>query len=106
MANRLDLQNEFIGILGTSPEDSRVYFNPPKNLAMKYPCIRYSLSGIDDKRANDKLYNYTNKYDGVVIDRDPDSEIHMKILKHFPMCSFGRPYIADNLNHFPFTLYY
>ena len=106
MASRLNLQNEFIEVLETTPEDSRVYFDPPSNLTMKYPCIRYALSGIDDKRANDKLYNYTNKYDGVVIDRNPDSQIHMKILERFPMCSFGRPYKSDNLNHFPFTLYY
>lgn len=106
MASRLNLQNEFIEVLETTPEDSRVYFNPPSNLTMKYPCIRYVLSGMADRRANDKLYNYTNKYDGVVIDRDPDSQIHIKILERLPMCSFGKPYKADGLNHFPFTLYY
>jgi hypothetical protein len=28
------------------------------------------------------------------------------VLLHFKMCAFGRPYVADNLYHFPFTLYY
>lgn len=106
MASRLKLQSEFVEVLETTPEDSRVYFNPPQKLAMKYPCIRYSLSGIDTQRANDTLYNYTNKYDGVVIDKNPESPLPLKILERFPMCSFGKPYVAENLNHFPFTLYY
>jgi hypothetical protein len=73
---------------------------------MNYDAIRYGLSGKDLRRANDGIYQNTNQYEGVVITRDPDSEVPDSILRHFPMCSFGRPYVADNLHHFPFTLYY
>ena len=73
---------------------------------MQYDAIRYSLGGKDLKRANDKIYLNTNQYDGVVICRDPDTTIPDRLLSNFEMCSFGRPYTADNLNHYPFTLYY
>jgi hypothetical protein len=102
MANRLDLQAELEEIL----ESPNVYFQPPASIFMKYRCIRYSRSGYDVKHANNKIYNNTRRYDGVVIDPDPDSDIPDKMLNHFQMCSFGSAYTADNLNHFPFTIYY
>jgi hypothetical protein len=107
MANRLDLHDKFIDILGTKNEvESRVYFQPPASLKMKYPCIRYSKSTPRSNYANDGVYKTMNKYDGVVIDPNPDSVLPDEILHSLPMCSLGDPYAADNLNHFPFTLYF
>lgn len=102
MASRHELHEEFCTIL----ESRNVYYNPPESLKMNYPCIEYSLSGIDHKRANDRIYKNTNRYEVVVIDYDPDSMIHEKILMHFPMCRFDRGYVADNLYHKVITLYY
>lgn len=102
MARRLNLHEELCEILGTR----NVYYNPPESVKMNYDAIRYRLSGKDLKRANDGIYQNTNQYEGVVITRDPDSEVPDAILNHFQMCSFGRPYVADNLHHFPFTIYY
>ena len=102
MADRADLHEEFCTILGSR----NVYFRPPETVKMQYDAIRYDLGGKDIKRANNRLYVFTNQYEGVVITRNPDTTIPDDILAHFEMCSFGRPYIADNLNHYPFTLYY
>lgn len=102
MADRLDLQTELETILGSR----NVYFSPPPSIRMQYDAIRYELGGKDIKRADNRMYFYTNMYEGVVITRDPDSVIPDKLLSHFEMCSFGKPYVADNLNHYPFTLYY
>lgn len=102
MASRLELHEEFCEVLGTR----NVYFNPPESVKMSYDAIRYELAGKDIKRANNRLYLSTNQYDCVVITRDPDTTIPDAILSKFEMCSFGRPYKADNLNHYPFTLYY
>ena len=102
MASRLELHEELCTILGSR----NVYFQPPADVKMKYDAIRYKLSGKDTKRANNKLYQMTNEYDGVIITRNPDTTIPDDILKHFEMCRFGRPYTAENLNHYPFTLYY
>lgn len=102
MANRLILQAIFEEILGSR----NVYFQPPESVKMSYDAIRYELAGKDIKRANNKIYRMTNRYDGVVITRNPDTDIPDKLLVNFEMCSLGRPYVADNLNHYPFTLYF
>lgn len=102
MADRLNLHAEFESILGSK----NVYFQPPASVRMHYDAIRYELAGKDLIRANDRIYHMVNRYDGVVIATDPDCTIPDAILMHFPMCSFGSPYVADNLNHFPFTIYY
>ena len=102
MASRLELHEELCEILGSR----NVYFQAPSSVKMQYDAIRYELSDKDLKRANNKIYQNTNQYSGVVITRDPDTTIPDEILSHFEMCSFGRPYTSDNLNHYPFTLYY
>ena len=102
MADRLFLHAELEELLGSK----NVYFQPPASVQMKYDAIRYELSGKDLTRANDRIYRMVNEYSGVVISRDPECPIPDAILMHFEMVGFGRPYIADNLYHFPFTLYY
>lgn len=102
MGSRLELQTELEKILGAK----QVYYQPPSSAQMKYDAIRYALVGKDLKRANNKIYVSVNQYDGVVIARNPDTEIPDRILSHFEMVSFGRPYTASNLNHYPFTIYY
>ena len=102
MATRLTLHEELCELLGSS----NVYFQPPESVKMKYDAIRYELGGKDLKRANNKVYQNTNRYECVLITRDPDTTIPDAIISHFEMCSFGRPYTADNLNHYPFTIYY
>lgn len=102
MADRLELHEELCAILGSR----NAYYQPPASIKMQYPCIRYSSDGNDAVHADNRVYRKVNRYEGVVIDSDPDSKFPDMILEHFPMCSLGRGYTADNLNHFPFTLYY
>ena len=102
MASRLNLHEELCEILGSR----NVYFQPPASVKMQYDAIRYELGTKDLKRANNAIYRSTNQYEGVVITRDPDTTIPDKLLAHFEMCSLGRPYPSDNLNHYPFTIYY
>ena len=107
MGSRLELHNEFIDVLGTKGKaESRVYFNPPESVKMKYDCIRYALASPNVKRANNTAYNITPLYEGVVISKSPDCNIPMLLLARFSMCRLGNPYPADNLYHFPFEIYY
>ena len=102
MATRLELHEELCDLLGSR----NVYFQPPESFKLTYPCIVYSLDGVNKQNANDSMYKNTNQYKITTIDADPDGDIHMKILRHFPMCSFDRGYKSDNLNHNSLTLYY
>ena len=101
MASRLELQSKLEELL----ESRNVYYQPPNNLTMSYDAIRYSLSRKDIAFADDKKYKNMNCYDLIVISRKPDPPVVDKILE-LPYSSLGRSYVADNLNHYPITLYY
>ena len=101
MGKRLDLHATFEELLGSD----NVYFQPPASVRMEYPAIVYSRSNIVNERADDSVYRQLPAYEVTVIDRDPDSDIVFKVAQ-LPYCSFDRHYIADNLNHDTFTLYY
>lgn len=101
MASRLSLHKLLTDILGSQ----FVYYQPPESIKMSYPAIRYSLSDVDVKHANDSIYKSMNRYELILIDANPESAFFKKLLK-LPYCSFDRHYSANNLNHFVFTLYY
>ena len=101
-ARRLELHGELCGILGSS----YVYFQPPSSVKLTYPCIIYSKSNVDTKHANNSIYRATDRYEIIVIGLDPDTDLADRILHCFPMCSFDRRYVKDNLYHDVLTLYY
>lgn len=101
MRSQVDLQSKLEELL----ESRNVYYNPPANLKMQYDAIRYSLASPNVRHANDAKYSRFNCYELLVISLESDPEINEKLMK-LPYCSMGTPYISDNLNHYPFTLYW
>ena len=101
MAQRLSLQSLLEEILGSR----NVYFQPPENIRVDYPCIVYSLSDIDSKHADNLLYHYQKKYTLTLASRDPDTDLVDKLLT-LPMCSYDRSFVSDNLNHYVFDIYF
>ena len=83
----------------------KVYFQPPTNVRLEYPCIVYHRDFADTKFADDTPYNHTKRYMIIVIDRDPDSEIPDKVAA-LPMSLFNRFYTADDLNHDVYNVYF
>lgn len=84
---------------------SNVYFQPPETVKLKYPCIIYSLSVLDNAFADNKPYLHRKRYTVMVIDRDPDSLIP-GVVAELPYCRHDRSYTVDNLYHHVFTLYH
>lgn len=101
MGTRLDLHEVLCDILGSRS----VYFQPPASVKMTYPAIVYGLSGIDSNHANNSPYRQVRSYTVTLIDKNPDSPI-IGDLSRLPACRFDRHYVADNLNHYVFTLYF
>lgn len=101
MAPRLDLHAIFKEILDTG----QVYFQPPPDVQMEYPCIVYKRDFVLINYADDNPYKYMKRYLVTVIDRDPDSAIPDKV-RQLPMCSYDRFYTADQLNHDVFKLFF
>ena len=101
MGLRLNLQK----ILEDIPGVKKVYFQPPDNTQMIYPCIVFEMSSADTQFADNKPYTYTKRYQVTVFDRNPDSLIPDNIAM-LPMCVFDRPFVSDGLHHWVFNLYY
>lgn len=102
MNDRIELKNKLESISGVKA----IYFQPPSTVKLKYPCIIYNRSGGRTIFSDDYPYLFRTRYLVTVIDKDPDSKIPDIIAKSFQMCIAETPYTADNLNHFPFSLYY
>lgn len=81
-----------------------VYFEPTENTKLKYPCIIYKLSQFYTAHADNRLYAMKPKYEVTVIDKDPESRLPFQLIE-FPLCTFDRYYVADNLHHWTFGVY-
>jgi len=101
MAQRLELQEVLREILGSD----QVYFQPPPNIKMVYPCVVYRRDYLSTKFADDRPYSLKKRYQVTVIDEDPDSVIPDKVAE-LPLCVFDRHFTADNLNHDVFKLFF
>lgn len=82
-----------------------VYFQPPENLIMRYPCIVYSLSGDEVKHADNQTYLSRLEYDVTCISKQPDNTVASR-LSMLPYFSFSRRYVKDNLYHDSLTVYF
>lgn len=101
-ASRLKLQTTLEEMLGSRS----VYYQTPESVKMEYPCIRYSKSSIDIRRANNSIYSTMNRYEIIVIDKKADNPVIEQMLTNLPYCSYDRHYVSDNLHHDVLTLYY
>lgn len=83
-----------------------VKYQPPSKKDLTYPCILYEQSNGKTRFANNYPYTFEKKYTLTLIDPDPDS-VYVEILAtSFQKIVMDRAYIADNLNHYVFTLYW
>ena len=97
---RLNLQEELEGFLGSR----NVYYQPPETIKLKYPCIIYEKSRVQQVYANNNTYLKHKEYSITVIYREADSDLPDRMLDSFKLISFDRHYKADNLYHDVFTI--
>ena len=108
MGTRIDLQKQLATFLECpySGLTCRVYFQPPTNTVMKYPCFVYSRNNGNQLFADNKTYRFKQRYQVTYISKNPDcGEVITKMLT-LPYCSYDRHYVADTLHHDVFTIYY
>lgn len=102
MDRRLELSKKLHEILGTK----NVYFQPGPKAKMEFPCIVYTESLPYTNFSNNKTYNKTKLYNVKYISRTPINPVDEKLLAEFLMIKPRAFYIADNLNHWPYDLYF
>lgn len=98
---RLELHEILQSIL----PDGKIYFQPPENVKLTYPCIIYKLANIDTIKADDIKYLKHKQYEVTLIHRDPDNTIY-ETIEELPYCDFDRSFVSDNLYHYAFTLFF
>ena len=92
-------------LLKTTINSENVYFQPPPNLQLKFPCVIYKRALGDTKFADNKPYNHQVGYLLQVVDADPDSLLPEKIAE-LPKCVFERHYTTNNMNYTLYNIYY
>lgn len=98
-----DRQPQFQALLeGVLP---KVYFQPPSNVKMEYPCIVYDLATGRTEYANNVPYSYTQQYEVKLIGRAPQPEKFHQ-LAFLPRSRHSLSYVAENLNHDVFLIYF
>lgn len=84
---------------------NHVYYQPPENVKLNYPCIVYSRISGPTGFADDQPYLKQKKYKVTVIDKNPDSEIAER-LSGLKGCSFDTAFTSNNLNHLVYNINY
>lgn len=99
MAPRLELHQILESFVGN------VYFQPPTNVKLVYPCIVYHRDYAKTEFADNGPYTFMHRYMITVIDKDPDSDIPGKVAA-MPRTLFNRFFVAADLNHDIYTTYF
>ena len=102
LPHREELSSKLRTILG----NKNTYFQPPENIKMSYPCAVYSMDSVLQYYANNQVYMYDRRYMITFISHDPDNLYYEGMIEQFDHVEFDRRYIADNLYHDVFIVYF
>lgn len=102
MGTRLELHEKLCSLLGTR----NVYFQPPENVKIKYPCFVYHLNAGSEDHADNRRYRFLRRYQVTYITPNADDPLPSQFGDHFEKCRYGSDYTSDNLYHSNFDLYY
>lgn len=100
-ARRVEFNNILKAVLGSS----NVYFQPPPDIKLQYPCIVYERDKQSAKYADNLPYSVTQAYQVTYIDHEPDSDV-VDALADMPMSEFSRHFATSGLNHDVFVIYH
>ena len=83
-----------------------VYFQPPSNKELKYPCIIYKLMPGDTDFADNMPFIFKPQWQITLIDYVPNNPIRYQLAMSLPTIIFVNHFVSDELNHDVFQLYF
>ena len=86
--------------------NNKVYFQPPENLKLSYPCIKYERSNALVSHADNLPYRKTKRYMVTLMCKTSDNDKYLDKLLDLPMCTFDREYKMDGIVHSVFNIYF
>lgn len=87
------------------PIDGKVYYQPPEDLKLKYPCIVYELEDIHKRSADNGPYTMIDRYQVTFIRHEAESPV-IRQLMGLQHSSFSRHFATSGLNHDVFVIYH
>lgn len=103
--NRLKVSN----MLHCIANGAKVYYQPPENVKLVYPCIIYNRSRIENQNADNFGYKHSFFYDVTVISKQVDDQMFIDLLNYkdnecFLKTDYKNRLVKDNLYHDYFTI--
>jgi hypothetical protein len=92
--SRLQLHDLLLASLG----NENVYFQPPSNIQMKYPCVVYKRKKVTESLAGGIKYSRWKEYDVTLISSKPDDPI-LETLLDIERSSFVTSFNREGLYH-------
>lgn len=93
-------------VLAEIMNPNKVYYQPPENLKISYPCIVFENSNALTQYADNKPYNATKRYTVTLMCKTADNDLYKDQLLMLPMCTFDREFKTDGIVHTVFNIYY
>lgn len=98
-----DLQAMLQELMG---ETVKIWYQPPENTKLKYPCIIFGISNALIEYADNNPYQIHKRYTVTLMTRTADNHEMLDKLLNLPLCTFDREFINDDIVHDVFTLYF
>lgn len=84
---------------------NNVYFQPPADKKLSYPCIIYKLNNLDVTFADNGAYRMMDEYSITYVTLDPD-DVNIRQIAMLPYCRLTQTASPNNLHHSYYRLYY
>lgn len=82
-----------------------VYFQPPADKKLTFPCIIYKLDNLNVIFADNGAYRMMDEYSITYVTRDPDDK-NIRAIATLPLCRLTGTASPENLHHNYYTIYY
>lgn len=89
------------GVLG----NSNVYFQPPTNIKLKYPCMVYKFVTPKVDRAGNMPYIVTGHWEVHHMYKDPDNSLVEKMLFASPFVAHDNNIVSEGVYNDYYTIY-
>ena len=90
-------------LLKTLLGSENIYFQPPTNTQLRYPCFLYTLNDLPNKKANNNKYIRNLSFIVTYISKTPDLE-RIQQIHQSEGFEYQRSYTTEGLNHTVFKI--
>lgn len=97
-----DLHSVLQEIMG----DNKVYYQPPENLKLIYPCIVFERTNALQMFADNNPYRTVKRYTVTLMTKTADNDEFLDQLLMLPMCTLDREFKNDSIVHDVFNIYF